>query len=216
MRNAPELCGSGKGPLIADKLARAPHRTPSAPHPLPGPSGRNAALCRTAAAPGGGAKRGAGSAPRHRTKRPSPAGATETPGVGAVPPAPRGAGRRGCPGGARTAGPGAGGVRSSRSAPGCLHSILSFGPTANFRRSKNRKRRIECVCVCARVRRGKTRAFQPAGRRNVYFFSLNAPNFSTQLKIIKCIKKAGMQLSRAQLLNNSSSAAPISLINPGI
>lgn len=62
----------------------------------------------------------------------------------------------------------------------------------------------------------KIKAFQPAGRRNVCFFFLNTSNFSNQLKIIKCIKKAGMQFSRAQLLNNSSSAAPISLINPEV
>lgn len=93
-------------------------------------------------------------------------------------------------------------------------SIASFPatPTANFGGRKNRKGRED------KKRRGgnKIRAFRPAGRRNVYFFSLNSPNFSTQLKIIKCIKKAGMQFSRAQLLNNSSSAAPISLINPEV
>lgn len=86
-------------------------------------------------------------------------------------------------------------------------------PITNLRGRKNKKGRKD-------KREGmegdKIKAFQPGGRRNVYFFFLNTSNFSNQLKIIKCIKKAGMQFSRAQLLNNSSSAAPISLINPEV
>lgn len=103
MRNAPELCGSGKGPLITDKLARAPHRAPPAPHPLPGPSGRNAALCRAAAAPGRGAWEG---------------------GQNAVPAVPPATGQRGRapPGGSRRRELGLSlwhrGVRSSAAAPG--------------------------------------------------------------------------------------------------